>query len=83
MREIGRHIFINCVKLKNVDLSAGLEIIGTSSFLSEIPFDSTLPPSSVKTICDSAFQFCLQLKKVELPDGLECISIRAFEGCSS
>lgn len=63
VREIGRHIFINCIELKNVDLSVGLEIIGTLSFLSKIPFESIEVPYSVKTICDGVFSIFLAIKE--------------------
>ena len=68
---------------KRVDISYGIEIIGTGAFLSCSKLESVKFPKELKIIDNSAFMKCSSIKTIELPEGLRKIGFGAFYGCSS
>lgn len=80
---IGEVAFVNCTKLEHVELSEGLEDIGTDAFLDCKLLNRINVPSTVKVIRERTFRGCVELVHVELEDGLEQIMDCAFECCMS
>ena len=72
LKVIGREAFYGCRCLRTIDLPNGLEEIGLRVFR-ESGLESITMPSSVRTICQSAFCKCPNLKRVMLNEGLEVL----------
>lgn len=68
--------------LKSVELPAGLESIGNSSFRSCTSLESIVIPNRVTTIGKNTFRSCSKLKSVTMPYYLQTVATDAFRDCS-
>ncbi len=76
--------FSNCTALTTVELSEGLEVIGSSAFHAS-GITSIVIPNSVKQIIDYAFQQCKSLKTFTCTDAaqLHFVGFSAFLNCEA
>lgn len=81
VKTIANCAFFDCVNLKSVTLSEGLEKIGDSAFAGCVKLEGISIPTTVNEIGYSAFYSCKALKSVALPEGIIKIGNRAF-ACS-
>lgn len=77
VKSIGQHAFNNCLKLYNVVLSEGVNIIGAEAFSICSSLKKITIPSSVQRIERSAFKNC-GLTSVILQEGLTYVGEYAF-----
>lgn len=63
--------------------TAGLERVPIDMFRDVANLQLVKLPSTVKTICKSAFQGCAMLPRIEIPDSVTSIEESAFKDCSS
>ena len=82
VRFVGRGAFLQCRKLRSVELSLNLDFIGCSAFEDCSSLESVVIPSSCRSISRYAFRNCSSLKTVDLPRSLSSIGYSAFVGCS-
>ncbi len=68
--------------LKSVELPAGLESIGNSSFRSCTSLESIVIPNRVTAIGKNTFRSCSKLKSVTMPYYLQTVATDAFRDCS-
>lgn len=63
--------------------TAGLDRVPIDMFRDVANLQLVKLPSTVKTICRSAFQGCAMLPRIEIPDSVTSIEESAFKDCSS
>ena len=83
IKNIGEYAFENSAIAGNVNLSSGLETIGTYAFHSCEGLISVTIPGTVKTISNSAFSDCNNLQSVIMLPGVEVVQNLAFYSCPS
>lgn len=74
------HVFLNCSKLSNVTLSAGLKGLPDRMFSGCSSLESIELPDGLKHI-NSAFAFCVNLKSLSIPASV--YNLGTFQGCRS
>lgn len=79
LEKIEKKAFLDCVKLKNINLPQGLRWIGTAAFKGCSQLEQIDLPLSVQYVSKEAFSGCVGLKKVTLPH-VE-VGPDAFQGC--
>ena len=72
----------NGQELTKLEISSGVDKIGSYSFYKGVNLTSLTLPSSVTTIGYSAFRGCSGLTSLTLPSSVTSIGDSAFEGCS-
>ena len=83
VKEIGDSAFYNCVSLKEVSISEGLEMIDEYAFKGCVYLTDIVLPESLKEIGANAFKDCNRLVKIVIPLNVETVGMYAFEGCAS
>lgn len=88
LREVAQGAFAECQSLKTVELSEGLEVLGTDEYrddgrtwcgvFEQSPVECVKLPSTLRRIEYSAFENCKNLKNIKLPEKLEYIGKRCF-----
>lgn len=63
--------------------SIGLDSVPEGMFRDVANMQLVKLPSTVKTICQSAFEGCAMLSKIEIPEAVTSIEKSAFKDCSS
>lgn len=82
IKSIGSGAFSKCSKLKHVEWSSALQVIGDSSFAYCSSLEDIMPfPSDLLEIKEFAFAGCSSLKQVVFPKNLKIIGKRAFTEC--
>ena len=79
---IADEAFLNCTKLKSVEIPESVVSIGDRTFEGCTGLKAVRIPAGVTYIGDSAFRKCRQLKSVLIPDGVTAIETGTFEECS-
>lgn len=72
--------FASCTRLKQVNLSKGVEDIMDSAFVSCTSLEKIVLPETVKSIRDYSFSGCSSLKEIYIPTSVKNISGSAFSG---
>ncbi len=80
---IANKAFINCQRLKSIEIPAGVTQIGESAFhncsgLTSVTFGEN---SQLTLIDNNTFNNCSSLTSIEIPAGVTQIGGRAFAGC--
>ena len=78
--------FDDCISLKNVKFSSGIEKIPSNLFYESGNLNSLTSitiPDSVTTIGGSAFSSCTGLTSIIIPDSVTTIGSSAFSGCTN
>ena len=75
--------FSQCISLKNITLSKGIEYIERDAFEGCSSMREIVIPEGVRVIGQGAFVYCDSLERVKLPDSVEEIKYIAFQGCKS
>ena len=79
--ELKYNTFANCINLKEVNLSKGVETFGNSSFYNCTSLETiTIPEGSLK-IESEAFLNCTSLQEVIWPNSIKHVADDAFDGC--
>ena len=81
-REIPEEIFDSCVRLNEVTLPLGAEVIQKRAFYRCKELKQFEFPKTMKEIGEEAFYFC-GLETLELPEGLEILGDSAFFRCKN
>lgn len=81
--EIGRGAFMNCKRLKHVQLPQNLSYIAKELFMQCEDLPSIEIPLSVDSIAEGAFMFCTSLEKLVIPKSVRYIGTNAWYGCRS
>lgn len=81
--KIGPHAFIDCAKLKEIQIPDSIEEIGIYAFGRDYALRSVTMAPSVKKVSANAFVLCENLQHVELSDNILSIGESAFYGCKS
>ena len=71
---------IAAANLMEYAIPDGVEVVGSNILGWDIEIEKIILPSSVKSICDSAFSDCSTLMSIELNEGLETLDTFAFMG---
>ena len=79
LKNISKEAFKNCINLKELVFSEGLEIIGDSSFYN-IGISDIILPNSVKNIGKNAFSCCKKLENITLDDKVDDIDVTFIDG---
>lgn len=82
IEEIGAGAFLNCEKLKYVELSGGLKYIGARAFGLCRSMDSINLPEGVTEIGKCAFAYCSGLRTLSIPSTIIGIDKGIVFGCS-
>lgn len=90
---IGLYAFSGCLSLSSIIVSENNcvydsregcnAIIETSTNTLLVGCQSTIIPSTIKVIEQSAFSFCHTLTKIMIPDSVTCVNENAFSYCDS
>lgn len=80
IRYIGASAFVNCSKLKEINLPNGLIELGTGAFTCS-GLTSVVLPDNIKRIGEYTFKGCGDLTEVTLAKGTTYIGVYAFNGC--
>lgn len=78
VREIAENVFYNCIHLKKVTFSEGIQIIGNDSFSQCKNLEEIILPKSLISVGANAFKGCSALKKLRLPIGVKKVCKGAF-----
>ena len=78
IKQISMMAFGNCTFLKKVDISEGINYIGTSVFRNCVNLEYVSLPKSLETIFFGAFSGCNSLRILEIPDNVSEIRPNAF-----
>ena len=70
-------------QIKNIEILAPLEQIGTCAFYETYGLESVILPNTLKRIDGGMFSFCNSLESVYIPDSVTYIGDSAFWGCQS
>lgn len=81
--ECGGAAFMDCTKLKSIDLGNKITAINYCTFCGCSSLESIDIPDSVKCIDERAFALCSKIKSVELGKHVTYIGKGAFESCTS
>ena len=81
VKELPSSCFVNCPKLKKINLCEGVEIVG--GFNDATSLEKITLPKSTKRILSGAFQGCTKLKTVKIQGKLDWIEGLAFANCDS
>ena len=81
VREIAENVFYNCIHLKNVNFSEGIQIIGNDSFSQCRNLEEIVLPKSLISVGSNAFKGCSALKKVTFAEGTQFIGNDSFSQC--
>lgn len=73
--------FSYCAKLKNINFSSNLVVIGEAAFCGCVSLEKLDLPDSVSSIAPYAFAWCEKLSTVKLPGSLDVIEKSLFSGC--
>ena len=78
---IGQRGFLNCVRLKSIDLPESLEIVGAYAFQGCTSVTGNITfPATMKTIGNSSFLNCNKVTSLTFK-GTESVGPRAFRSC--
>ncbi len=79
------YLFMGCCSLRDVNLPAGLELIGSSMFCGCTSLENIIINKNVREIDADSFLGCINLNKVNVEEGskLENIEKGAFAGCKN
>lgn len=80
---VSDNTFQNCAKLKSVELSSSVTMIGNLAFDGCANLAVSPVSSSIETIGDYAFRGCSSIKSVAFDGWFETLGVGAFSGCSS
>lgn len=83
IKEIGNSAFKQCISIKKVTLSEGVERIMNAAFYGCAELESITLPNSLKTINSLSFQNCTKLKEIFINSSLESVGELAFSGCEN
>ena len=83
VKRIGKCVFINCRKLKNVAIPDGITHTGAEAFAGCSNMKSMTLPDSVTHIEKFSFAACEKLENVFIPGSVTHIENDAFNECSS
>lgn len=78
---IEKYAFSACNGLTSVNISDGIEEIGSDAFQGCSELLVATIPNTVKTIGSGAFYRCTKLEKADLPEGIELIGSATFRDC--
>ena len=82
-KEIGYYAFLDCRKLKKVEIPGSVKSIGVHAFNGCYNLKEVVIPEGVESIGHYAFYCCRDLKKVEISGSVEYIDSWAFGGCEN
>ena len=75
-------ILFRCVNdNKKVVVKDGIETIAQGAFCERNRMEEVILPTSLRTICNCAFDGCHEIDNVELPEGTESIGVGSFSFC--
>ena len=83
VKTISYRAFYNCVRLKNLTLTEGIETIGPYAFAGCLKLTDITLPGSLKAIQLAAFRYCTALEEISIPNGVTELGSYAFEQCSN
>lgn len=83
IKTVGNSAFAQCVNLKNIIISNGVERIDPSAFYADKQIQNIILPDSVKIIGANAFEDCTLLARVTIGKGIMNIESGAFYNCTS
>lgn len=79
--EMGEDVFLDCEKLRNVELPKSLTLIPKQTFRGCSALESIIIPNSVTAIGDYSFSYCIILPSITIPESVRSIGRGAFYGC--
>ena len=81
VRSLGQYAFMNCSKLKSINLPVTQKTLPVSFLEGCTSLESIELPATLTTISTDAFYGCTKLAKVHLHEGITTIYLRAFYNC--
>lgn len=80
---IGDGAFINCIKLKRVNIPESVTTIGYAAFALCISLENVVIPDNISIIGDMAFYQCTAIKNVVIPESVVSIGASVFDNCTA
>ena len=82
-QQISKGVFKGCEGLSRVEISDGLETLGSNVFENCANLVSVILPESLRVIGGFCFYQCVSLSEINLPQGLKDINNWAFGHCTN
>ena len=80
LEEIGVHAFMNCSKLKTINIPETVSVIREYAFCQCDSLTEITLPKGLKEISESLFYYCKQLTTVGIPASVTTIKSRCISG---
>ena len=83
MREVGNYVFLDCGKLKNVNIESWNTYTLGKHFFSCTGMEQLQLPSNLMILDVNCLEYCHKLETVKFPNSLQEVGARCFLDCSA